>query len=278
FDNASVGSWEEFQAGNAIAALKARLALKAKAKRGGQWTSIAARELVPDDLIRVRLGDIVPADALRSCASRVLAEDPVGALSYGAGSGYGPLREWIASRYGVEPERVLVTNGSLQAATMLFDLLIGPGDPVVVESPSYDRTLLALRERDAKLVAVPLKDDGVDVGALEIALEAGARPSLAHLIPNFHNPTGATLSLERRRAVLEIARRHRLLIIEDDAYCVDILTQISAVTTALDRVGLKLLEGHVQGCVREAMVKGGAEGRMKTEELLEAVERFARMR
>lgn len=88
---------------------------------------------------------------------------------------------------------------------------------------------------------------------------------------------------ERRSVLNRLARIEGQVggirrLVEDDAYCVDILTQISAVTTALDRVGLKLLDGHVQGCVREAMVEGGAEGQRKTEELLEAVERFARMR
>ncbi|HEV8421239.1 MAG TPA: PLP-dependent aminotransferase family protein, partial [Actinomycetota bacterium] len=78
--------------------------------------------------------DITPPEALRVCADRVLRDDPAGALAYGAGSGYGPLRDWIAERHGVGPERVLVTNGSLQAGMLLFDLLVGPGDTVVVES------------------------------------------------------------------------------------------------------------------------------------------------
>src|SRR3954453_19937541 len=91
--------------------------------------------------------DIMPAADLREAAQNVLTADPAGALGYGVGSGYAPLRQWIADRHHVEPERVLVTNGSLQGGVMLFDELVEPGEPVVVEAPSYDRTLLALRER-----------------------------------------------------------------------------------------------------------------------------------
>jgi 2-aminoadipate transaminase len=162
--------------------------------------------------------DITPPEALRACADRVLREDPVGALSYGPGSGYGPLREWIAERYATAPERVLVTNGSLQAGILLFDLLVEAGDPVVVESPSYDRTLLALHELGAELIALPLEADGIDVGALATTLEAGVQPTLAHVIPNFHNPAGCTLSLEKRERLVQLADEHDLVIFEDDPY------------------------------------------------------------
>jgi 2-aminoadipate transaminase len=162
--------------------------------------------------------DITPPDALRACADRVLREDPAGALAYGPGSGYGPLRDWIAERHATEPERVLVTNGSLQAGMMLFDLLTEPGDIVVVESPSYDRTLLGLRERGAELFAIPVQDDGIDVGALEAALGVGARPSLVHVIPNFHNPAGRTLALAKRERLVELAAKYEFALFEDDPY------------------------------------------------------------
>jgi 2-aminoadipate transaminase len=162
--------------------------------------------------------DIMPADELREAAGRILAEDPKGALGYGVGSGYAPLRQWIADRHGVEVERVLVTNGSLQAGVMLFDELVEPGETVVVEAPSYDRTLLALEERGAELLALPLQNDGLDIGALAESLAAGARPSFVHTIPNFHNPAGCTLSLQKRRRLLELAAEHNFLIFEDDPY------------------------------------------------------------
>jgi 2-aminoadipate transaminase len=162
--------------------------------------------------------DIMPAEALRECADRALRQDPAGALGYGVGTGYGPLRDWVAERRGVDPANVVITNGSLQGGVMLFDLLVEPGEPVVVESPSYDRTLLALRERGAELLAIPLDEAGLDVGALEVALHEGAAPRFIHTIPSFHNPAGCTLSLERRRRLLELAGEFGLLVFEDDPY------------------------------------------------------------
>ncbi len=162
--------------------------------------------------------DIMPAEDIREAASRVLASDPAGALGYGVGTGYGPLRQWIADRHQVELERVLVTNGSLQGGVMLFDELVEPGEPVVVEAPSYDRTLLALRERGAELIAIPVQHDGLDVGGLEEALDAGARPTFIHTIPNFHNPAGCTLSLAKRKRLVELAAQYDFLIFEDDPY------------------------------------------------------------
>jgi DNA-binding transcriptional MocR family regulator len=161
---------------------------------------------------------MTPPDGLRAAADRALREDPVGALAYGAGSGYAPLRAWIAERNGVEPERVLVANGSLEAGMLLFDTLIEPGDSVVVEAPSYDRTLLGLQRRGAELTAVPLVEDGIDVGELERLLAGGLRPKLIHLIPNFHNPAGCTLSLEKRERLVQLAADHDFVIFEDDPY------------------------------------------------------------
>jgi 2-aminoadipate transaminase len=162
--------------------------------------------------------DITPPDALRQCADSALRKDPAGALAYGPGSGYPPLRAWIAERHGVDPEQVVVTNGSLEGGMFVFDLLVDPGDTVVVESPSYDRTLLGLRERGAELVALPLHSDGVDVGALEAVLATGTVPKFAHIIPNFHNPAGCTLSLEKRERLVALAAEWDFVIFEDDPY------------------------------------------------------------
>jgi 2-aminoadipate transaminase len=162
--------------------------------------------------------DITPPEALRECADRVLRKDPVGALSYGPGSGYPPLRNWIAELHGVEPERVMVTNGSLEAGMFVFDLLVEPGDAVIVESPSYDRTLLGLQDRYAALLAVPLESDGIDVGAVETVADAGVEPTFAHIIPNFHNPAGCTLSLAKRERLVALAAEHDFVLFEDDPY------------------------------------------------------------
>jgi 2-aminoadipate transaminase len=178
--------------------------------------------LSPTDTISLARGapslDIVAVDDLRAAADRAFEQDPAGCFSYGTAAGYGPLVEWIASRQEVAPEQVLATNGSMQADAFLFQVLVEPGDVVVVEAPTYDRTLLALRQMGAEILAIPLEEDGIDVSALEAALEAGASPKLAHLIPNFHNPAGCTLSLEKRRRLIELAERHDFVIFEDDPY------------------------------------------------------------
>jgi 2-aminoadipate transaminase len=162
--------------------------------------------------------DIVAADALRDAATTALGDDPAGAFSYGTSVGYPPLREWLADRHGVPVEQVVVTNGSMQADAFLFELLVEPGDTVVVEAPTYDRTLLSLRNRGADLVPIPLDDDGLKTSALAETLERGAKPGLAHVIPNFHNPAGCTLSAGKRGRLLELAREHDFLIFEDDPY------------------------------------------------------------
>jgi 2-aminoadipate transaminase len=162
--------------------------------------------------------DIVAVDELREAARAAFDRDPGGTTAYGTAIGYVPLREWIAEYQQVEPEQVIVTNGSMQADAFLFRLLVQPGDLVIVEAPSYDRTLLSLRELDADLLAIPLEEDGVDVEAIARACEAGARPKLAHIIPNFHNPGGYTLSLEKRRRLLDLAKTYDFIVFEDDPY------------------------------------------------------------
>jgi DNA-binding transcriptional MocR family regulator len=162
--------------------------------------------------------DIIDVEGLRDAAVRAFDADPEGTTAYGTAVGYPRLRAWIADRHGVEPERVLVTNGSLQADAFLFDQLVGSGDEVIVERPTYDRTLLGLKQRGAVVHAVELQRDGIDTDALASLLAGGARPTLAHVIPNFQNPAGYTLSLEKRRALLELAAQHGFYVLEDDPY------------------------------------------------------------
>lgn len=162
--------------------------------------------------------DIVDVEGLRAAAESAFRTDPGGLTAYGTAVGYPPLREWIANQHGVPVERVLVTNGSMQADAFLFDALVAPGDCVIVERPTYDRTLLSLRGRGADVRMVELEPDGIDVGALERVLAAGAKPKLAHIIPNFQNPAGCTLAVDKRERLLELARAHSFTVFEDDPY------------------------------------------------------------
>jgi len=162
--------------------------------------------------------DIVDVDGLEDAAVRAFQSDPAGTTAYGTSIGYPRLRSWIAARHGVEPERVLVTNGSMQADAFLFEQVVKAGDEVIVERPTYDRTLLSLRQRGARLHAIELQLDGLDTDALDRLLGGGARPKLAHIIPNFQNPAGYTLSRAKREALVALAAEHGFLIFEDDPY------------------------------------------------------------
>jgi DNA-binding transcriptional MocR family regulator len=162
--------------------------------------------------------DILPHEAVREAAARALADDWEKALSYGTGIGHPGLCEWIAERHGgLNASQVMVANGSLEAGAMLFEHLLGPGDRVVVEQPTYDRTLLLLQRIGVELVPVPLEADGLDMAAFEAALATGPI-KLAHLIPNSHNPAGCTLSAEKRARLVELAAQHGFWIFEDDPY------------------------------------------------------------
>jgi 2-aminoadipate transaminase len=162
--------------------------------------------------------DIIAVDELRAAAQSAFERDPGGAFAYGTSAGYPRLLEWRSKQHQVDPERLLATNGSMQADAFLFQELVEAGDVVVVEAPTYDRTLLSLTKLGAEILAIPLEADGIDVGALEAALEEGARPTLAHIIPNFQNPAGCTLSLDKRHRLLALAREYGFTIFEDDPY------------------------------------------------------------
>jgi 2-aminoadipate transaminase len=163
--------------------------------------------------------DILPVDAVREAAQRALADDWKRALSYGTGIGHPGLCEWIAARHGLgDPSQVMVTNGSLEAGAMLFQHLVGASDRVVVEQPSYDRTLLLLERLGAERIGVPLEDDGIDTGELERVVAERPPVKLMHVIPNFHNPAGCTLSAEKRRRLIALAAEHGFWILEDDPY------------------------------------------------------------
>ena len=162
-------------------------------------------------------------DGIRQASLAALEQDPGAALQYGATEGYGPLREQLAAfmaHKGVadlRPEQLIVTTGSQQALDLLGKVLINPGDKVIVEGPTFLATINCFRLYGADLVSAPIDGQGADTDALE-RLIAEHRPKFVYIIPTFGNPSGALLSLARRKAVLEMAVKYQTLIVEDDPY------------------------------------------------------------
>lgn len=165
--------------------------------------------------------EMFPVEAFEAASSRVLRQHGSQALQYSTTEGYLPLRELIVEkmgRYGIEAsvDNVLITSGSQQALDLIGKLLINPGDLVLTERPSYLGALQAWRAYQAEFSTVPIDDDGLCVDVLEEALCGG--PKFMYVLPNFQNPGGVTLSYERRLALVDIADRYGVPIIEDDPY------------------------------------------------------------
>ncbi len=162
-------------------------------------------------------------DGIRAASEAALREEPGAALQYGATEGYQPLREQLAAfmaskgAQGLAPEGLIVTTGSQQALDLLGKTLIDPGDKVIVEGPTFLATIQCFRLYGADLVSAPIDAEGVQVDRLE-QLIVQHRPKLVYLIPTFGNPSGATLSLERRRRILELAVKYQTVVVEDDPY------------------------------------------------------------
>ena len=162
-------------------------------------------------------------DGIREASLQALSEAPGAALQYGATEGYQPLREQLAAfmqgkgTTDVSAEQLIVTTGSQQALDLLGKTLIDPGDKVIVEGPTFLATIQCFRLYGADLVSAPIDAHGVQTDALE-QLIIEHRPKMVYLIPTFGNPSGATLSLERRRRVLELAVKYQTLVVEDDPY------------------------------------------------------------
>jgi len=162
-------------------------------------------------------------EGIREAVDGVLTDEPGDALQYGATEGYPALREQLAQfmaskgASGVAPQDLIVTTGSQQALDLIGKTLIDPGDKVIVEGPTFLATIQCFRLYGADLVSAPIDGNGVDVDRLE-QLIAEHRPKLVYLIPTFGNPSGAMLSLERRRRVLELAVKYQTVVVEDDPY------------------------------------------------------------
>jgi 2-aminoadipate transaminase len=165
--------------------------------------------------------DVFPVEEFSAACERVVRDFGALALQYGTTEGYLPLREMIArhsARYGIQvnPDNILITSGSQQALDLIGRLFINRGDRILVESPTYLGALQAWNAYGAEYVAVPADRDGMITGALEEALRTG--PKFIYVLPNFQNPTGVTLSQERRYQLIELADRYGVPIIEDDPY------------------------------------------------------------
>ena len=162
-------------------------------------------------------------DGIREAANQALATEPGAALQYGATEGYQPLREQLAQfmqakgAKDVTADQLIVTTGSQQALDLLGKCLVDPGSKAIVEGPTFLATIQCFRLYGADLVSAPIDGDGVQVDELEKLIQQN-QPKFVYLIPTFGNPSGAMLSLERRKRVLELAVKYQTLIVEDDPY------------------------------------------------------------
>jgi len=163
--------------------------------------------------------DCLDPALISECAQAALARDGKTILSYGPGGGYGPLRDLLAERHGVDPANVFLTTGGLQGFDFwsAVQLARKPGR-VLVEGPTYDRPLKLLGWQGAQVVSLPMDDEGLDPGAVETELRKGGDVSFLYTIPTFQNPSGRTLGAERRRRLVELAAEYELDILEDDPY------------------------------------------------------------
>ncbi|ADY25386.1 putative transcriptional regulator, GntR family [Deinococcus proteolyticus MRP] len=167
--------------------------------------------------------ELFPLDDIGRAASAALERYGPAAVQYGTTEGHLPLREWIAAQTpGLTPAHVQITTGSQQALDLLGKILINEGDSVLVEAPTYLGALQSFQPYGPQYLEMPTDDHGIDVDALEELLRAqraqGRMPKLMYTIPNFQNPTGRTLSLERRRRLVELSGEYGVLVIEDDPY------------------------------------------------------------
>lgn len=166
--------------------------------------------------------ELFPLDEFRRSVDRVLRKQGRVLLQLGTSSGYGPLQEYLVSQMAlsginVKLDEILITNGCQQSLDLIRQILVEPGDEVVLENPTYPGAISVFCGANSKYISVPMNGRGMDLNSLEDILSQ-RRPKLIYTIPSFHNPTGATMDMEARRRLLEIAIRCRVPIVEDDIY------------------------------------------------------------
>ncbi len=201
-----------------------RYALRTQSMKGSAIRELLKITQMPD-VISFAGGmpapEIFPVQEFKEACIRVLDEHGPEALQYGTTDGYLPLREMISrhtNQYGIKvtADNIMITNGSQQALDLIGKIFINPGDRILVETPTYLGALQAWNTYNAQYVTVPSDDFGIQVDKLEMALRAG--PKFMYVLPNFQNPTGVTIPLERRQKLVELADRYGVPIIEDDPY------------------------------------------------------------
>ncbi|MEA3356797.1 MAG: PLP-dependent aminotransferase family protein [Candidatus Bipolaricaulota bacterium] len=158
-----------------------------------------------------------PIEEIIECSESALKRSGDVLLQYHPAAGFLPLREILAEEAGVEVDQIIVSNGSIQLLGFLVEALLSPDDLVLVERPSYDRTITAFRRAGIQVMGVPIDRDGLNIAILEEVLKRYS-PRLLYLIPDFQNPTGVTMSLAGRKAVLSLADQHDFMLIEDSPY------------------------------------------------------------
>ncbi len=161
--------------------------------------------------------ELFPVEEVRAAAGAVLDRYGPAALQYSTTEGHPPLRQWIAGRMGISPDNVQIMTGSQQGLDLLGKMLIGEGDVVLVEAPTYLGALQSFAPYGPKYVQMATDEGGIDLDALEAQLKT-TRAKLLYCVPNFQNPTGRTLSLERRQRLVELTARHGVIVLEDDPY------------------------------------------------------------
>ena len=166
--------------------------------------------------------ELFPLEEIRRAASTVLDRYGPAALQYSTTEGHLPLRQWIADQSGISPGNVQIMTGSQQGLDLIGKMLIGEGDVVLVEAPTYMGALQSFAPYAPRYVEMRTDEGGIDVGALEVQLQqlrqAGTPAKLLYCVPNFQNPTGRTLSLERRQQLVELTARSGVIVLEDDPY------------------------------------------------------------
>ncbi len=165
-----------------------------------------------------------PKEEIAKISAELLRDDPILALQYSVTEGYGPLREflkgWMTEKgcFHKEFDDLIITSGGQQANELSCKVLLNEGDTLICESPSFIGSLNAFRSYNVNLVGVDMDDDGINLEKLEYTLKTEKNVKILYLIPNFQNPTGRTMSLEKRKAVYELACRYDFIILEDDPY------------------------------------------------------------